>query len=349
MIFEEAILGNCGGLAKNNLNTVIEQYINTEDYIISLPISSYYSHDQIPTLLSKKVHRFTTLTLNCQSLNSKFDKLSLLIFDLKQHSFEFGALCLQETWLTDDADLSFFQIPNYICISQGKYCSNHGGLIIYLHLDYLYDPFIISFKSDLWEGMIIKILNNVNEKHIYLGNIYRPPRENYNTEAMETFINELNNFIRSVDKSKSVIILHGDFNIDLLKLRNKTTSKNFMEYMLSIGMLPQLTLPTRLAEHSASLIDNIFTNCTDNNIVNFSGILISDISDHLPSFFCMNNILKQTKPKKYLYCRKYNEETFHKLYSHLEATDILSKLNSDVSADPNSNYEIMENILLFWQ
>ena len=62
----------------------------------------------------------------------------------------------------------------------------------------------------------------------------------------------------------------------------------------------------------------------------------------------MNNILKQTKPKKYLHCRKYNEETFHKLlvYSHLEATDILSKLNSDISADPNSNYEIMENILL---
>ena len=59
-------------------------------------------------------------------------------------------------------------------------------------------------------------------------------------------------------------------------------------------MLPQLTLPTSLAEYSASVIGNNFTNCTDNNIVNFSGILISD---HLPSFFCMNNILKQTKPK----------------------------------------------------
>ena len=69
-----------------------------------------------------------------------------------------------------------------------------------------------------------------------------------------------------------------------------------MENVLSIGMLPQLTLPTRLAEHSASLIDNIFTNCTDNNIVKFSGTLVSDSSDHLPSFFCMNNILKQTKP-----------------------------------------------------
>ena len=69
--------------------------------------------------------------------------------------------------------------------------------------------------------MIIKILNNVNEKHIYLGKIYRPPRENYYTEAMETFINELNNFIRSVDKSKSVTILHGDFNIDLLNSETK--------------------------------------------------------------------------------------------------------------------------------
>ena len=96
MIFEETILGNYWDLAKNNSNTVIEQYINTEDYIM---ISSYYSHDQIATLLSKNIHRFTTLTLNCPSLNSKFDKLSLLIFYLKQHNFEFSALCLQETWL----------------------------------------------------------------------------------------------------------------------------------------------------------------------------------------------------------------------------------------------------------
>ena len=41
------------------------------------------------------------------------NKLSLLIEELRQRNFEFSVICLQETWLRDEADLSLLQIPNY--------------------------------------------------------------------------------------------------------------------------------------------------------------------------------------------------------------------------------------------
>ena len=43
-----------------------------------------------------------------------------------------------------------------------------------------------------------------------------------------------------------------------------------------------ITKPTRITAHSATLIDNIFTNNT--TVSSKSGLIISDISDHLPIF-----------------------------------------------------------------
>ena len=50
---------------------------------------------------------------------------------------------------------------------------------------------------------------------------------------------------------------------------------------------PAITLPTRITSHSATLIDNIFSNDIDQYI--FSGLILSDISDHLPIFVISND------------------------------------------------------------
>ena len=52
--------------------------------------------------------------------------------------------------------------------------------------------------------------------------------------------------------------------------------------MSSAGLHPLISLPTRITSHSATLIDNIFTNDICTNIS--SGVLFSSISDHLPAF-----------------------------------------------------------------
>ena len=47
-------------------------------------------------------------------------------------------------------------------------------------------------------------------------------------------------------------------------------------------MFPLINKPTHITNHSATLIDNIFSNAF--GISHNSGILVDDISDHLPLF-----------------------------------------------------------------
>ena len=54
--------------------------------------------------------------------------------------------------------------------------------------------------------------------------------------------------------------------------------------LFSYGFFPHINTPTRVTGSTATLIDNIYTNEMSVNIE--PGILINDISDHLP-ILCM--------------------------------------------------------------
>ena len=84
-----------------------------------------------------------------------------------------------------------------------------------------------------------------------------------------------------------MIFLTGDFNVDLLKV---DTNKDFAEYLdilSSYDFLPHIILPTRTTDISSTVIDNIFFNSIEYNIV--SGNLTSSISDHFPQFLLLIN------------------------------------------------------------
>ena len=168
--------------------------------------------------------------------HAKFDKLSLLIEELSRGKFEFSIICLQETWLAEGADSSLLQIPNYNCIFQGYRCSQHGGLAIYVNKQYEYETYTLPIQSNLWEGLSVKIINNGNGKNIIITNIYRPPLTNLNNETIYTFTDELSILFNDLNKSNSINILLGDFNIDLLKIRNQNAFKDYLCSIISQGM-----------------------------------------------------------------------------------------------------------------
>ena len=74
----------------------------------------------------------------------------------------------------------------------------------------------------------------------------------------------------------------GDFNIDMLTMTDTTTT--FLNTMSTFYFKPNIFSPTRLNNDGkfTSLIDNIFTNTTNDS---FSGTIVYDISDHLPIFY----------------------------------------------------------------
>jgi hypothetical protein len=66
---------------------------------------------------------------------------------------------------------------------------------------------------------------------------------------VEIFQNAVDAIIEKIDKENKVCYIMGDFNIDLLKSES--------------SFIPLTTKPTRITSHSATLIDNIFTNNID--------------------------------------------------------------------------------------
>ena len=84
-----------------------------------------------------------------------------------------------------------------------------------------------------------------------------------------------------------LILLTGDFNIGLLKINERSDFYYCLLTRLSHGLLHVIIFLTRLAQNSASLIDNIFSNLSTVRY-HSSGILLSDISDHLPYYFSIN-------------------------------------------------------------
>ena len=172
----------------------------------------------------------------------------------------FSAICLQESWLTDDSDLSQYQLPNYNLIHQGKKCSGHGGLLIYLHKRYYHVVRKLYNSSDFREGHFIDISGGNLRKHITLGNIYRPPKLNNNYLSISTFIDEFATILSKLGNEKSETIITGDFNIVLLKVNDRLKIGDYFDLFCTNGFYPKITLPTRFSRDSCTLIDQIFCN-----------------------------------------------------------------------------------------
>ncbi len=91
--------------------------------------------------------------------------------------------------------------------------------------------------------------------------------------------------------NEKVILVCGDFNIDLLKSNDHMKTAEFVDTVFSLSFYPLILKPSRVTNDSASLIHSILVNLTDRKIK--SGLLVTDVSDHLPVFAVleMNNKL----------------------------------------------------------
>ena len=133
---DDNILRFHGGSDINSLCNII-QFNNDDDDDEGNPLqiikhSPYYDDDKFKSIIDQHKGNFCILSTNIQSINAKFDELFAYINDLRQHNFEFSAICIQESWMSETEDTSPVDIPGYNCIHKGKTCSNNGGLIIYL-------------------------------------------------------------------------------------------------------------------------------------------------------------------------------------------------------------------------
>ena len=108
----------------------------------------------------------------------------------------------------------------------------------------------------------------------------------------------------------------GDFNINLLNFETHHPTDDFINTLGSYFFLPQILQPTRVTDHSATLIDNIFFNSLEHHSV--SGNIVHDLTDHLPNFLIINKFSHLPSKTK----------IFKRDYSHFNDSDLVDEIRS---------------------
>ena len=158
------------------------------------------------------------------------------------------------------------------------------------------------------ESTFIELLIPNRQNHL-IGLVYKHPsmKHKFNNDFMNTLPEKLTS-------ENKLSIITGDFNLNLIKCMQNTGVNQLLENILSNNFIPQITLPTRITEKTATLIDNIFTNSYKHNSIYLSGNITTYISDHLPQFLIIENLkqpsFKQNPPISFRDYKSFNEEAF---------------------------------------
>ena len=264
---------------------------------------------------------FNVLSLNIRSLKSNFHKLKDDIENLQK----FDALCLCETNIDPEETLmgthDLYSLEGFnspIFQKPSRNSNRGGGLAIYINSNKFDDDCIkildhinVTESPDTGEFLFVEINTGVKNKNIILGNFYRSP-----SYTPDFFISKLGDIHSALKKdSNKHIILMGDANIDMIQHENCQSAQNYFNVMSQHGYIPVISRPTRITDHSMTLIDHIFTNCVSNFVR--SGILQDHYADHLGVYIkiSLNVPLKFMSKGNYQYAEfsEAKTEEFQKL------------------------------------
>ena len=124
---------------------------------------------------------------------------------------------------------------------------------------------------------------NLKKSNMLISCVYRAP-----VQRLSTFCDSFEPILNNDHNNKTMFVC-GDVNIDLWQHESQDSVRHFLELMYGTGLYLPITKPTRITCTTMTLIDNIFTTDIEQHYA--CGLLINDISDHLPIFaVCKNNI-----------------------------------------------------------
>ena len=348
----ESVLLNHGGVEDKDLVKLVNNDPNNaddddnDDEMDTMSYSPYYLPSRLPNNLINTKSSFGILSLNAGSLSAKFNSLQTLLELLSTQNIHFPVICIQESWISDDSMLQLLQLEGYNAFHVNATSSTHGGVITYVQDTYDVTIKTLVNTSNLWDGLFLEIKHENLKNKIIVGNIYKPPKDNNNCDNINGFVSELEPILSELSNTNSEVLICGDYNINLLKTNSEQHFSYFFDTMLSHSFFPKITFPMRVNNSSgATLIDNIFCKLSSITLQTRAGILLDEISDHYPYFISLDISLKPTKPPRLVKKRLNSSKAIQDMLTDMTECDIRSKMNNDLSSDPNLNYDILHDHL----
>ena len=262
---------------------------------------------------------YAVLALNCRGLMAHWDDFKHLIAETTNDKFQFDIIGLSEIFQIH-TNINLPGYHNFIFKSRPDDTDTRGGIGFFIKQSYTFKirNDLSIFIPNVIETLFIEI-TNIHKKACIFGIIYRP--NSPPKASIDTFTDNLFDIIDQVNITKQQLTLMGDFNIDLLQYTNHSKTSNFIDNIISSGMMPHITKPTRITDHSATLIDHIYTNNIQVNNRITSGIITTDISDHFATF-SITQLQDKIKPQiTFKTTRDLSEANLSKFKTELNQTD----------------------------
>ena len=170
-------------------------------------------------------------------------------------------------------------IEGYNILIKHRENKKGGGVGLYIDSELKFEPAfeLNQFGTAAFESLFANVELSPGNT-IMVGVIYRPPGGN-----IGQFNDGFDTMWSTIKSCCNKILLTGDFNINLPNHDSHCEIDAFLNMMYNNRCYPVTTSPTRFSNNGSTLIDNIFTSCLEENYQ--SGVLINDISDHLPVFY----------------------------------------------------------------
>ena len=253
---------------------------------VNVNITRYFNSNELKEPPDKE-NFLKVFHLNISSLSYHCPELHSL---LSEYNKDFNVIGITKSRIKrKEKVLSNIEIPNYK-VEQCSAESANDGELLYIKNDTTYKVRndLKMYKSKNLESIFIEIINT-NNKNTVVTCVYRHPGVDAN-EFNEHYLSILNEKLL-LEKNKEIILM-GDFNINLLRYYEDHNSTDFLDQIYSCSLIPRITSPTRLTPRSKTLIDNIFSTDTANEVI--TGNILTTLSDHLAQFLLFP--IKRAKP-----------------------------------------------------
>ena len=158
-----------------------------------------------------------------------------------------------------------------------------GGVGIYIKKTLPYkQKSDINIKLSFVENIWIEVKAATGP--IVVGVIYRHPTTLVND--YECFTTNLCDIFTELCANNIAFYAVGDYNIDLMQINVNQNYRKYVNSILSTTTKCAIDLPTRITDHSKTLLDHIYVNDPKHSYK--SGVLLCDLSDHMSTFVCIS-------------------------------------------------------------
>ena len=283
----------------------------------------------------------TFFHLNIASLSLHADDLQTLLHNLEH---QFSIIGISETKISSSTIPTSLVFPDYHYLHTPSKSSKGGAaLFIRNNLNFFArnDLNTLCYSDNELESCFAELPStSKSESGLIVGTIYKHP-----SMGAKKFRDLIKDLLHTISRENKRIILLGDFNINLLNATTDSNVTKFVDILSSYLLLPTINIPTRLTSSSKTLIDNIFCNFSDPNLV--SGNIITSISDHLPQFLITSDIKCNSPINEHSFrdWSKFNQEQFLLDYFDIDWDETLKINKQDVDTSFNSFLTAINNII----